>query len=128
MAGFSDYFEAQIINHMLRGQPFTPPSTLYLALFTVAPTETGGGTEVSGGGYARQPVTLTAATAGSTSNAADVTFGPATADWGTVVAFAIFDAATGGNMLLYGNLTTSKTILAGDSAKFAAGSLTITVD
>jgi hypothetical protein len=79
-------------------------------LFTVAPGETGGGTEVSGGGYARQSFTLTAASGGATSNAADITFGPATANWGTIVAVGIFDAATGGNMLMYGNLATSKIV------------------
>jgi len=50
MASISDYYENKIIDHMLRGQAFTPPSTIYLALYTVAPTDAGGGTEVSGGG------------------------------------------------------------------------------
>ncbi len=130
MAGsFSDYYEDVIINHLLRAQAFTPPATIYVGLFTAAPTDAGGGTAVSGGGYARQAVTFSAPTTpGQTSNSADVVFPTATADWGTIVAFALFDAATAGNMLAWGTLTTNKTILSGDQAKFAAGNLQITVD
>jgi hypothetical protein len=128
MVALTDYFENTIINHMLRNQSFTPASTLYLGLFTVAPGETGGGTEVSGGGYARQSFTLTAASGGASSNTADIVFGPATANWGTIVAVAIFDASTGGNMLMYGNLTTSKTVNSGDVFKILAGDLDITFD
>jgi len=124
----TDYYEGKIIEHMLRNQAFTPPATIYLALYTVAPTDTGGGTEVSGGGYARQSFTLTAATAGSTSNSADIVFPTATADWGTIVAVGIFDAATAGNLLWYGNLSTSKTVLNGDTFKILAGNLSITLD
>jgi hypothetical protein len=128
MASLSDYFENKIIDHMLRGQPFTPPSTIYLALFTVAPTDAGGGTEVSGGGYARQAFTLTPASGGTSSNSADIVFPTATADWGTIVAVGIFDAATGGNLLMWGNLTTSKTVNSGDTFKINAGDLNISFD
>lgn len=129
MAKFSDYFENVIINHLFRNQPFTPPATLYLGLYTVAPTDEGGGTEVSGGGYARQPFTLTApTTAGVTENADTITFPTATADWGTIVAVGIFDAETGGNLLMWGNLTTSKTVSTGDTFQFNAGDLDITID
>lgn len=128
MAKFSDYYEDKIIEHMLRGQGFTPPSTLYLALYTVAPSDAGGGTEVSGGSYTRQPFTLTAASGGTTSNSADIIFPTATADWGTIVAVGIFDAQTGGNLLMYGNLQTSKTVNADDTFVIKAGDLDITVD
>jgi hypothetical protein len=128
MAAISDYYENKIIDHMLRAQAFTPPSTIYLALYTVAPTDAGGGTEVSGGGYARQAITLSAASAGATSNSADITFPTATADWGTIVAVGIFDISTGGNLLWYGNLTQSKTVNNGDTFKINAGDLDITLD
>lgn len=128
MAGFSDYYENKVIDHMLRNQAFTPPATVYVGLYTAAPTDAGGGTEVSGGSYARQAVTLAAASAGSTQNSADITFPTATADWGTIVAAGLFDAASAGNLLAWNNLTASKTVSNGDTFKITAGSLTISVD
>jgi hypothetical protein len=128
MASISDYYENKIIDHMLRGQAFTPPSTIYLALYTEAPSDAGGGTEVSGGGYARQSFTLTAASGGATSNSADITFPQATSDWGTMVAVGIFDAQTGGNLLMWANLTQPKTVNAGDIFVIKAGDLNISFD
>ena len=128
MGSFSDYFENKIIDHMLRNQSFTPPSTLYVALYNVAPTDAGGGTEVSGGSYARQAVTFSAASGGATSNSADITFPQATADWGTIVAVGILDASTGGNLLAWGALTANKTVNNGDQFKITAGNLTLSVD
>lgn len=134
MAGSkSDYLENKLLDHVLGNSAYTAPATVYVALFTVAPTDAGGGTEVSGGGYARVAVTnnLTnwpAASGGAKSNGTDITFPEATGNWGTVVAFGIFDAASGGNLLYWGDLTQSKTISTGDTAKFAAGDLDITED
>ena len=128
MGSFSDYYENKIIDHMLRNQAFTPPSTLYVALYTVSPSDSGGGTEMSGGSYARQAVTFTAASGGATSNSADITFPQATADWGTIVAVGIFDSSSGGNLLAWGTLTASKTVNNGDQFKILAGDLDITVD
>lgn len=128
MAEFSDYYEDKIIDHMFRAVAFTPPATIYLALYTVAPTDAGGGTEVSGGGYARQSVALDVASGGATANTSDITFPTATADWGTVVAVGIFDAEIGGNLLMWSNLDTSKTVNNGDTFKINAGDLDITVD
>jgi hypothetical protein len=118
-------------------------TTVYLALFTVAPTDAGGGTEVSGGSYARVAVACSLAawagtqapgttaassgTGGQTSNNATVTFVAPSADWGTVVAFGIMDALTGGNLLHAASLSVSRTILNGDPGpSFAAGALTVT--
>jgi hypothetical protein len=124
----ADYYENKILDHMLRAQAFTPPSTVYVALYTTAPTDAGGGTEVSGGSYARQPVTFSAASGGSIINSADITFPQATADWGTIVAVGLFDASTAGNLLWYGNLTTSKTVNSGDIFTISAGNLTVSLD
>ena len=128
MAEFSDFFENEIIDHMLRAVTYTPPATIYLALYTVAPTDAGGGTEVSGGAYARQAFTLTAASAGASSNSADVTFPTATADWGTVVACAILDAATAGNFLMWSNLDASKAVATGDTFKININDLDVVCD
>ncbi len=129
----SDFLENELLDHVLGASAYTAPATTYIALFTVAPTDSGGGTEVSGGGYARVAYdnNLTnwpAAVGGSKSNANVIDFGTATADWGTIVAVAIFDAATLGNMLFYGNLTASKTVNNGDGFKFLANKLTVSLD
>ena len=102
----------------------------YVALFTTATTDAGGGTEVTGGGYARQLVGLSAASGagGLTSNAADIVFPTATADWGTVTHVAIMDAATAGNMIMHSPLDASKTIAAGDTFKINATELVCTID
>ena len=128
MAEFTNYLEDKIIDHMLRNQAYTPPSTVYLALFTAAPSDAGGGTEVSGGSYARQAVTLSAASGGASSNSADITFPQATADWGTVTHCALMDAASGGNMLMWTALDASKTVNNGDTFKISAGDLDVAVD
>ena len=128
MAEFTDYMENKIIDHMLRNQSYTPPTTIYLALFTSATNDAGGGTEVSGGSYARQAVTLAAASGGATSNSSDITFPQATANWGTITHCALFDASSGGNMLMHTALDESKTVNNGDTLKFNAGDLDISVD
>jgi hypothetical protein len=108
-----------------------PPSTLYVALFTVQPTDVSSGTEVSGGSYARLgianvPANFTAAASRSKSNAADLAFPTATGSWGTIVGYALFDAPTGGNMLYRGTLLGPVTITTGDVLSIRTGQLTIT--
>lgn len=132
MAGSkSDYLENAFLDHLYGGTTLTPPATIYIALFTVAPTDSGGGTEVFGGSYVRKAVTNNTtnfpnAVSGSKSLHIAQTFVTATGSWGTVVAFAYFDASTAGNMLHYGDLTASKTIGSGDSATFAADAIVVT--
>jgi hypothetical protein len=134
MAGSkSDYLENEVLDHVLGGGDYTRPGTVYIALFTAAPTDAGGGTEVTGGSYARVAVTNNAtnwpaASSGSKSNGVAFTFTQATANWGTVVAFGIFDAASSGNLLYWGDLTASKSVEIGDTAEFAIGGITITED
>lgn len=134
MSAASDYLENQIINHMLRNQAFSPPSPIYVALFLASTgleaNTIGTASEVSGGSYVRKAVTLAApGTPGTTSNSADVDFGIASANWGTVTHFAIMDGATAGagNILIWGALTTSKTVNNGDGLKFPTGTLVVNV-
>jgi len=123
---FSNYLETKVLGHVFGGTAYTAPSK-YVALFTSAPGEAGGGGEVSGGSYARKPVTFTVS-GNTASNDVVVEFPTASADWGTVTHMAIFDAVSGGNMLAYAALTASRTILAGDIARFPIGDITITLD
>jgi hypothetical protein len=124
----SNYLENKLIDHSLGTTSFTAPSTVYVALFTSDPTDAGTGTEVSGGGYARQSATFAAASSGSASTDATVTFPTATGNFGTVTHVAIFDAVTTGNMLFHGAVTTSKTIETGDTFQISTGNLTISLD
>ena len=128
MAEFTNYLEAKLLDHVLTNTSFSSPTTVYAGLFTVAPDDTGGGTEVSGGSYARQAMSFSAASGGATTTDADINFPQATADWGTVVAVGIHDAVTSGNLLMYTDLTTSKAIATGDILKISSGSLTVSLD
>lgn len=106
----SDYLENKLLDHVFSATSFTPPATLYVALFTATPSDSGGGTEVTGGSYARVSVTnnltnFPAASGGAKSNGTAISFVPATADWGNCVAFGIFDASSGGNLITWAWLT-----------------------
>jgi len=129
MAGsFSDYTEDKVLDHILKIAAFVVPTNIYCALFTVAPTDAGGGTEVTGGSYARMIAEdWDVSSGGVTANSAKITFVQSTADWGTVVAFALFDAISGGNMLMWGDLDTSKPMTDGDIIEFAIGNLDISL-
>jgi len=136
MGALTNFLEDKIIGHLFRAAAYTAPTTLYIALFTAAPGEAGGGTEVTGGSYARVAVAnsatewdATAAGDGTTANTNTATFPAPTASWGQVTHWAIMDAASAGNMLAYAALGTPKTINNGDAApSFAAGALTFQID
>lgn len=153
MAQMTDFFENRLIDFFFRGQALgitgasaaagTGPTNLFVGLYTAMPTDTGGGTEVAGGAYARVSVASTLAnwagtqsaasttastgTSGTTSNNNAVTFPAPTANWGSIVGFGIFDASTGGNLLMFGSLGVAKTVNNGDAAPaFNAAQMTIT--
>ncbi len=134
MAGMSDYLENAILDHLFRNSTYTRPANIYIALFTAAPSDAGGGTEVAGGSYARVAVATgassgwDAASAGATANTSTVTFPTATADWGTVTHVGLFDASTAGNLLMWAALTSSKTVQNNDIFRFNAGDIDITLD
>jgi|GEM_PF-988032 len=128
MSAKSDYLEQKLIDLVLNKVAFTGPAT-YVALFTAAPSDAGGGTEVSGGSYARQLVNENAS--GSTpkwklaapsgggylvENLQAITYPQATANWGEILAFAIFDAPAAGNMLYRGWLSTLRYIFTAAAA------------
>lgn len=129
----SDYTENKLLDHLLSATVFTSPTNTHIALYTATPGDAGGGTEVTGGSYARvnkvnNATNWPAASAGSKSNGTDIDFGTATANWGTITSVAILDAGAGGNFLLYGPLTATKTVNNGDSFKFVATKLVVAFD
>lgn len=124
---FSDYLETKVLDHVFGGTSYTAPTTLYVALFTAAPSDSGGGTEVSGGAYARQTIAFT--TSGdTTSNNAAIEFPTATANYGTVTHVGIYDASSAGNLMAWASLTSSKTIETGDVFRIPSGDLDITLN
>lgn len=127
MPALSTYVENMFVNALLRNQTFTNPTSWYLALYLTNPTAADTGTEISGGGYARQPIVFGPPSGGSLSNSAQVDFPMASANWGNVAYAAIRSASTGGNLLVYGSMVTPRYISAGDVLKFLIGSVVVTV-
>lgn len=122
----TDYLEDALLDHVLRNTGYVSPVTIYVGLFTVMPADDGtGGTEVSGGSYARQSVTFAAPSGGQVVNNALVQFPTATAGWGEVLGMGLFDALAGGNLLYYGTLTAPKIVGSGDQISFASSALTV---
>jgi len=139
MSAISNYLEQKLLDLVFNTLAYSAPTT-YVALFTSDPTDAGGGTEVSGGAYARQVVNENGGSSPTwnlavvdgdgylVDNTHDITFPEATASWGMVSHFGIFDAASGGNLLWHGALTVSKTVGSGDTFKFPAGDLNLKLE
>jgi hypothetical protein len=127
MSEMSNYLEDALINVTLRNTAYTTPTTVYLALYTTDPTDADTGTEVSGGSYARQAITMGAPSNGVSVSSADISFPQCTVSWGTVAFVGIRDALTAGNLLYHSPLTVSKAIDVGDIFKVASGSLSVTL-
>lgn len=128
MAGLTDFGSDKILDSWFRTLAAYKPAAIYIGLFTAVPSDTGGGTEVTGGNYARQQVTQAdaqwnAPSAGSPgrqiSNVNDIAWNAVT--WtGTVVAWGIFDAATVGNLLAWFDCA-DQVVASGNNMKFAGG-------
>lgn len=136
MGSKSDYLEAKVLDLVLGANAFSAPATVYMALFSVTPSDAGGGTELTGGSYARVAITnnttnwpnSTGTSPTTKNNGTTITFPTATADWATAVAWGLFDASSNGNLLYWGALAENKTVFNGDTASFAANNITITED
>jgi hypothetical protein len=127
MSSFSDYLESAVLNHVFRNTALSAPASVHLALYTTAPTDAGGGTQVTGGGYARQAITFGAPSpAGEITNTSAVSFTASGASFGTVVAVGIFDASSGGNLLAWSPIT-SATVNDGDTITFGIGDIDVTL-
>jgi hypothetical protein len=130
MSAMTDYLENKWQDAQWRGVAYTPSTVAWTALFTTTTTDTGGGTEVSGGSYVRVVVSCTGSSwyatqtttnsgvssgsGGSISNFAVITFPAPSANWGAIGWVALYDSSTGGNMLTHGALNIAKTVNNGD--------------
>ena len=124
---FTNFLETEILDHVFAGAAYTAPSQHYLGLFTAAPGEAGGGTELSGSAYVRKAVNF-ATSGNTTSNNAAIEFPTATGSWGTVTHVGVFDASSSGNLMAYAALSSSKAIATGDVFRVPSGDLDITLD
>jgi hypothetical protein len=129
MAALSDHAEALLLDWLMTADAVTRPTAWYVALYTAAPSDSGGGTEVSGSGYSRQSVTMASATSpgGTTSNSGAVSFTASGGDWGSITHIGIHDASSGGNLLWHGAMTASKTVADGDTLEFSIGNIDLTI-
>ncbi|MDX1449213.1 MAG: hypothetical protein R3246_09140 [Acidimicrobiia bacterium] len=128
MSAISNYLEDALLKLVFKSTAFSSPGTTHLALYSSNPADDDSGTEISGGSYARQSIPWGAYTngTGSLTTNDDINFTNMPAV--TVSHVAIFDAATGGNMLWYGALTSSKSVNSGDTFAITSGNLTVTLD
>lgn len=132
MSGFTNFLEEALLNHVLRNAEYISPATIYVALFNDVPGDPGTGTEVTGTGYVRLPVTFAAPTqvGGAARCVTDVVLEWPVAEsaWGTIEAAAIYDAETGGNMLVPAELATPRTISSQDIFRIPVGDLSVSLD
>ena len=131
MSSFTDFTESLVLTWLLTNGSATRPTAWYVGLFTAAPSDTGGGTEVSGNAYARVvtgTITVSGTSPTNATNAAAIEFAAASGgNWGSVGWAGIFDASTSGNLLAWAPLTTARTINDGDVLRIPATSLSITL-
>jgi hypothetical protein len=124
----SNYLENELLDHVFKTGNWTAPTNLFVALYTTAPTDSGGGTEVTGGSYIRViNNSWNVASGGVVDNTSAIDFADATADWGTVLAAGIFDASAGGNLLWWGTCT-NITINTGSTITFPAGTIDASIN
>jgi hypothetical protein len=130
MSSFTDYTENLALTYLFNTGSVTRPTAWFVGLFTAAPSDTGGGTEVTGNGYARVSAgTISGSgTATTFTNAAAIEFAAASGgNWGTIGWAGIYTASTGGTLLAWAPLTTAKAINDGDIFRIPASSLSITL-
>ena len=145
MSAMTNYLENKLIDQIFRGVAYTFPGTLYVSLFTAAPSDAAGGTEVTGGNYGRVSVVANATnwaatnaagstanpstgTGGTTSNNGVLTFPTPSADWGTITHFGIWDNTSGGNLLFWGALSASKAVFTSDAVSIQISQLQVQID
>ena len=125
MGSLADFLENELLDHVFNAA-YTPPATVYIGLSTADPQDDGSGlAEPSGNGYARKAITFGAAASRQVAQSGDVTFDEATGSWGTITHWALFDAASEGNMLAHGALAVSKEVVSGNTPSIASGEVTV---
>jgi hypothetical protein len=130
MGSFTDYTEKAVMNAICGNAAAAFSSiSMWMGLFTAAPSDASGGTECTGGSYARKSSGAWTSMTALVANVATITYATASNSWGGVIThFALIDDSATGNMIAWGTLTASRSIATNDVAAFAIGSLTISLD
>lgn len=123
---FSSYIDNKLLDHLLGSGTYSKPAALYVALFVGNPLSGGAEVSTSGTAYARQSSTFTI-TANAATNASTLEWAQATSAWGAIDYCAIYDASTGGNMLVSAALTSAKVMGVGDILRIPASELDVTL-
>jgi hypothetical protein len=128
--GFSTYLANKMLDHTFKVASYTVPTNIYCGLSTANPGDSASGlAEPSGNAYARTVKNAwDTAASGASQNSSAITFPTATGSWGTITHAALFDASTAGNMLMYGALGTSQSVVNGNVVEFDTGALDVTLD
>lgn len=132
MSAFSEWFEGVIVDYVAGENP-PAVGTPHLALYATNPTDANTGTEITTvvRPAGRVPITFGPKTTDGTRtvrrNSQEVNFGNA-ASAASVTHCAIFNAASGGQMLMYGALAPARSYAAGDPVFFPIGRITIGCD
>lgn len=121
----SNYLESKILRHIINAATYTPPASLWLALYTTDPTDADVGTEMTGGSpaYARKQITFGTEANGTVANSAAVSVNVPT---GQALYWAVRDAVTGGNLMYHGPFETPIDTTSGTPLVFAIGDITLT--
>jgi hypothetical protein len=129
MAALSDYAEKLVLDWLMTTGSATRPTDWYVALYTAAPSDSGGGTEVSTGGYARQAVTFAAASSpgGTTDNSTTVSFTASGDNYGSVSHIGLFDAVSGGNLICHGSMTSPNNVDDAETLEFSIGNIDLSI-
>lgn len=126
MTQFTNYLEDKLVDHITGDAAYTAPTSIDLALYTVAPEETGGGTEVaSANGYAREEVTFGSSSGGLAANTGAINFAASGGNWGTIVASALVDNSS--NILAYKAMSPAVVVNDTDELDFDIGSIQLSV-
>lgn len=135
-SGFGNTFRKAINDLIFKNTTFTanPGGVIYVSAHTGDPGADGQtANEVTGGSYARKVTAAADWNAGTTadpsvvSNANAITFVTATANWGTVTHFGLWNHATNtaaANFVGSKALTASQVVNNGNTLSFPAGQLT----
>lgn len=131
MAGsFADFWEDEVLDHLFGKGVYTPP-TIWVGVSTADPADDASGlAEPVGNNYSRVETAggdWDVASGGAIANAAAITFPEASGAWGLITHFALFDAASAGNMLAHSTVAVSKDTTSGDTLKFNIGDLNVTL-
>ena len=138
MASFSDYWENAVLDATFGDPDVTITAPTYLALALQVPTDASTGTTIDGGGwiptytgYARKSIAaadMSAAASGSKTNSNAITFAACTAGTSTIVGWAVCDAATVGNILVWGSCTSTVISTTQTPPTVAIGALVVNLD